>query len=305
MGNITPEDNPQQYLSCINDLIEYYDEHFRGKVPLVINTQGWIQGAGYRMLLSIITEARPTDIIQICKHEQCPLKFADVEAIGLTVKPRNLRSSKKTINTNHETCVIHTVKSVKVPGPCITNTPAEDRTLRILSYFKASIGNTGMTYTVPWNKVGIKFLTHIVPPSQALWALNGSIVALGTCSALFAKKTEVNYSEYPIILAPSQLNEANKIACIGLGVIKSIDPDQRKITIVTPIPFNLLSNVNVLLKGNIETPSMLLFLMESGVNTPYISTDSVASKYIGGSTKKRKRYVSKHVRPRGTSPREI
>jgi len=300
-GRNSPRDNPEQYLSCIKNLVQYYDEHFRGKVPLIVNTHGWIRGPGYSMLLDILGKVRPTDIIQIYKQLDpksrqplwYPLNNEDIEALGLTVKSTEGLSPHDIANTDHEVCFIHSVPSVSVTisSPCIDTTPDDDRALRILSYFKASSGSTGMTYTVPWHKLGIKFLGHNVPPSQALWALNGSIVGLAICTALSLKTNE----EYPTFLAPSQLNDP--IESVGLGIIKSIDPCQHKITIVTPIPFQLLSNVNVIIKGTIELPSMLLLLMESGTNTPYIASDSVATKNIGGSTKKRRMFVKRQHKP--------
>ena len=83
VGNSTPRDDPEYYIACIQELVRTYyrevshtrawaddeeeddyhsdddeDEH----IPLIINTQGWIKGIGYDLLLQLIHYTVPSFI---------------------------------------------------------------------------------------------------------------------------------------------------------------------------------------------------------------------------------------------------
>ncbi|KAG0321530.1 hypothetical protein BGZ99_003882 [Dissophora globulifera] len=81
VGNSTPRDDPEYYMACVKELVKTYyrevshtrtwddmdddyhsddddDEH----VPLIINTQGWIKGAGYDLLLQLLDYTAPSHI---------------------------------------------------------------------------------------------------------------------------------------------------------------------------------------------------------------------------------------------------
>lgn len=75
-GSTSPRSNPDYYLECINELIEHYkqdqakvrDEEESEWIPLIVNTQGWVSGVGYNLLISQIQKVEPTDIFTMRHH---------------------------------------------------------------------------------------------------------------------------------------------------------------------------------------------------------------------------------------------
>ena len=43
-GDVSPKDKPGFYIQCIYNVYETYADKYRDKVPLIINTQGWVKG---------------------------------------------------------------------------------------------------------------------------------------------------------------------------------------------------------------------------------------------------------------------
>ena len=43
-GDISPKDRPEFYIKCINNVYQTYADHYRNKIPLIVNTQGWVKG---------------------------------------------------------------------------------------------------------------------------------------------------------------------------------------------------------------------------------------------------------------------
>lgn len=62
-------------------------------------------------------------------------------------------------------------------------------------------------------------------------------------------------------LYPSFLMQQPSVAasyCVGLGLIKLIDPERRCFYIVTPVPPEKLKNVNTIVRGSLEFPASIL-----------------------------------------------
>ncbi|KAI1124596.1 hypothetical protein F5Y10DRAFT_268928 [Nemania abortiva] len=62
LASLSPASDPELYTEMALDLITHYRNAF-GSCPLVINTPGWIQGTGLDLLVSLIGELRPSDVI--------------------------------------------------------------------------------------------------------------------------------------------------------------------------------------------------------------------------------------------------
>ena len=43
-GDVSPKDKPGFYIQCIYNVYQTYADKYRNKVPLIINTQGWVKG---------------------------------------------------------------------------------------------------------------------------------------------------------------------------------------------------------------------------------------------------------------------
>lgn len=65
-GTITPSDHASTYISLIKHLSEEAKSMVnKSKMPLFINTMGWIEGLGLELLLKILDLTRPSQVIRI------------------------------------------------------------------------------------------------------------------------------------------------------------------------------------------------------------------------------------------------
>jgi polynucleotide 5'-kinase involved in rRNA processing len=44
IGSNTPKQNPDYYMNCLLELFSEYMKNYKNKMPLIINTQGWVKG---------------------------------------------------------------------------------------------------------------------------------------------------------------------------------------------------------------------------------------------------------------------
>ncbi|GAC77356.1 uncharacterized conserved protein [Moesziomyces antarcticus T-34] len=75
VGDVSPRDDPESYVAAVHDLIDYFRTHIQPgqadaagiqqRVPLVINTQGWIKGLGADLAARLEPLLRPTHILDV------------------------------------------------------------------------------------------------------------------------------------------------------------------------------------------------------------------------------------------------
>jgi polynucleotide 5'-hydroxyl-kinase GRC3/NOL9 len=276
VGDVTPKESTTLYLRAV---LRLYSEYLQmnERLPLVINTHGWVKGEGFRLLLTLLTHIRPHYVVQLDtpSTENCerkPLLQTEViqQLIASTASPFD-----GTQSTHWRPLVFSLLTPVTIPPP-IRTSAKEKRELQLLAYFGAlgkdvDYSLTNYIYKVQFRHLRICFMASEVPPSQALYALNAAIVGLGISdlpvNAMSSLATDNNLPTF-ILNAPPICR------CVGLGLIHTIDTTARCFYIRTPVPMQQIQCVNTLLKGRIETPPFLFF-MNTTVNTPYLSADSV------------------------------
>ncbi|KAJ1961090.1 Polynucleotide 5'-hydroxyl-kinase grc3 [Dispira parvispora] len=322
-GDNSPRDNPDEYLAAIASLYHVYCHELAGHpspesdstdsscaIPLVINTQGWVKGLGYSLLLDMV------DLISLTHT-----------VIISTPSSRDTQEFPKVFTTHLHTTypglTVWTVKNSLLGRE--NNVPikqaTELRQLAQMSYFysrppsarvsrqllkvqtnaeekddcmMAHIGHTDQRsgsslprwsfdmplsrvrpYTVDWTRFVFYFPFDDVPISQMLYALNGTIVGLlvkvgpqndpadepgltmdisdsesshsSTCEEDFAPeiseqtaqgKPQVYHCHPPL----------SEYACVGYALVRSINPTDRQLHLLTPVPASLLVNVTGLVK---------------------------------------------------------
>ncbi|KAJ1018150.1 hypothetical protein NDA16_005016 [Ustilago loliicola] len=75
IGDVSPRDDPESYIAAVHDLIEYFRAEIQPslpdasgeqkRVPLIINTQGWIKGLGADLASRLEPVLRPTHIFDV------------------------------------------------------------------------------------------------------------------------------------------------------------------------------------------------------------------------------------------------
>ena len=65
IGSVSPRDNPDYYIKCAFNLLDEYRKLLvsHPSCPLIVNTAGWIQGTGLRVLIEIIQTRRISDVV--------------------------------------------------------------------------------------------------------------------------------------------------------------------------------------------------------------------------------------------------
>ncbi|KAJ3403333.1 Polynucleotide 5'-hydroxyl-kinase nol9 [Chytriomyces hyalinus] len=283
LGATSPKNDPDWYISCIVELWRVYLAKVGRAVPLVINTDGWVKGMGFDLLVHALKQIRPSHVLQL-----------GVDSMSSAAIAKNIRDDLAVI--------LHTpdqpasqVQIINAEGfdeslqRGSSKYNAQDlRSLAMISYFaqysnvdsSARICITDAGYkcppiwkfsssiisrtpvSVPWNAVKLRFLSVEVPFSQSLVALNGTLVGLveGSTPYETTKTTsdaETEPTDLKIIPSGIQIPPQSQ-NCVGLGIVRGIDPVSKLFYIITPVPLEQLKRVNLILRGpGVEFPASI------------------------------------------------
>ncbi|KAF9349186.1 Polynucleotide 5'-hydroxyl-kinase grc3 [Mortierella sp. NVP85] len=309
VGNSTPRDDPEYYLACVKELVRTYyaevshtrcwedttDDNHRvddedDQVPLIVNTQGWIKGLGYELLLQILDYTVPSHIFGLHSPSTSDSNLPPTFLSAL--KERPMMAGRQ-----HPTLIFVNAAAVEDgnnTSPFTKYHPADHRALALLSYFyqkhleETSQDVTGdilewdftlaLVQRRPWcwdwsQAKGVWILFDQVPRSQILHALNASLVALtGDRDPRYETRQDRPISDYqshttsgqnlPGSLCPPNYFPLGQYpppppeltTCHGLAIIRSIQPTTRTLHILTPVPLATLDKCNGIVKGSIHMP---------------------------------------------------
>lgn len=264
-GDISSKRDPELYLSYIFNLFDHFLKEYRMNnntnclgdtgFPLVINTPGWVKGIGYEILVDMIKYMSPTHVVKVkISHE---VKNLPAGAFW---------TSEGVMDTNHVieiNAALHDLLHRSVP---VQKDASGLRDLRVMEYFRQCFPSErnltrkklGLAlvahppYEFPISSVKIKHLHCQVPKTEVFYSLNATIVGL----AISSDVTE-------------QLPQ-----CVGLGLVRAIDPSKGMLYIITPVPQQTLEDVDLLLQGFIQIPTC--FLKVPGYISPYMSRNVIS-----------------------------
>ncbi|KAI8331337.1 Pre-mRNA cleavage complex II protein Clp1-domain-containing protein [Chlamydoabsidia padenii] len=310
------------------------DTSFYQSVPLVVNTHGWVKGLGYDLLFSLMDAVAPTHVFAFgCTPNSLPghsLPANFTERVNMqqeqTSHPRRqlipLEVSRMTFN--HEQQLLALLSSQQQQHRQQPTTlsdryqPIDYRNLMFMSYMyhdartfgtkvegRRSWWRTNMRlvdrlpWTVDWQQ-GLKsiwILFEDVPRTQLLYALNGSMVGLigNVTDDPSTNKEQITPKYHSSMDSPPP--NPSTTTCYGVGIVRSIDAEQHQIHLLTPLPFDQLSRVTSLVKGDLELPINCLFDRQNGSGyqicgiprrrVPYISQDVINTVGSGASNVRR------------------
>lgn len=159
------------------------------KIPLVVNTHGWVESTGYQTLVELVAQIRPNVLVQIVDDED-PLLFYDPAA---TVDHSNAAEPINSSQQQSQAPPTQTAAATKKGHPTnpdatlVTLTPVlhhtdystirstEKRILQLTSALSCGLHHN--IYSLPWSAFRI-FIESDVSPSQAMVVLNASMVSL-------------------------------------------------------------------------------------------------------------------------------
>ncbi|CAH7447177.1 polynucleotide 5'-hydroxyl-kinase NOL9 [Phodopus roborovskii] len=291
-------------MSCHNDyenyieIIKYVFRDYKRESPLIINTMGWVKDDGLLLLVDLIRLLSPNYVVQLSgRGKTMPALTSEYVELtdGLYTKSkikRRLRGfemgefgdSLEFTDEEKDSCPVpalteHKLIAVHSEFLCDKNEKNRAkynkifRDLSVLGYLSQLMPSVpgpltplhGLTpYQVPFNAVAVRITHADVAPSHILYAVNASWVAL--CKIM---DDMTGYTQGPILLAQNPICD-----CLGFGICRGIDMDQRLYHILTPLPAEELKAVNCLLVGAISIPHCILKKQPGLEGTiPYVTTD--------------------------------
>ncbi|KAL8724071.1 MAG: hypothetical protein Q9181_007002 [Wetmoreana brouardii] len=154
VGTTTSRHDPTFYLRCIDDLLRYYEQILvnHPTCPLVISTAGWVQGSGLEILVDLIQNISPTDVIYTST-------VGPAEAVDSV--------SKATVANQSS---LHFLTSQPVEN--VPRSAADLRMMQTLSYFHLDEPERGH---LRWDPTPIYEMiplsVHYAGPSQAIYGV--------------------------------------------------------------------------------------------------------------------------------------
>jgi len=324
LGDVSSKSNPIEYTNAISNLEKHYlDLSERNQPPLVVNTDGWVKGMGFELLIELVRIINPTIIIQLqgtrrgkmfdttslrapwrevlcidtagsiglqySQHDSTPLM---TPLCGPSPAPSRVASINNLANCYEgNTCSNGALTTPTDFGPSTSKVSASDlRRLRLATYFlggSSEFNHIGATmrqsgivdaskaiprnlssmkpYRIPFRFINCQVLEHNFDIDMTLTAMNGGIVGLCCADEYGSEKRDLISSS----------------CCFGLGIVRSIDYEQKLFYVLTPVPKRQLKKVTTFIKGRLSLPVECTDQNIFSHTFPYVSDEGVTSPVVG------------------------
>ena len=294
-GDTSPKDDPGRYLRSIQDIIAWFRCNLQRPsggqpmIPLVVNTQGWTKGLGADLAMKIETMLRPSHIYEIVPPKgaepstPAPTRgqpYLDQDgamlATGASIlKLEGAASAFAPMQNNNFSSTGTGSNMIAVSNTRVT--AADSRTLSIMSYLHATrLADTTKKRT-EWDlsrpllafeplvinvRQGLTGGIHVlplgssVPDRMKLAAINASlvaIVAVPLSGDITGGSTDENV--WKAAFAKPRPTPEMGATSLGLGLVRSVDPENGQVHLVTPAPLEVpVGHGLALVKGAFELP---------------------------------------------------
>jgi polynucleotide 5'-hydroxyl-kinase GRC3/NOL9 len=157
---ISPSLDPSLYMACVADLLAHYRNLLSTEpnCPLVVNTPGWVLGTGLEILMEIITNVRPSNIIYMSQDGPAEVveSLRDVakSARVVGIHPTDIaymspnRPRKVVGSTRGEARSVPVLTLPSQASEYTTRTAVHLRTMQAMSYFHL---DTTMEEVLTWS----------------------------------------------------------------------------------------------------------------------------------------------------------
>jgi hypothetical protein len=256
-----------------------------GALPLIVNTHGWIEGAGLEALRGVAAVVRPQLVLELRRiGAEAPIEASERRKWLDSQKPL---LDPATLPPGAQLAMLGAFQpdATGVARPSLS--PAHSRSLRFAAYFArgrpfslATIGRVIASelprYRVAFGAVSVGNVETAVEADHILFTLNGALVALCVSAALPPARDVRR-------LRVLRCSDAQKCVaeCVGLGLIATIDRERAEFVVVTPLEDAApLQRVNLLLRGGLDLPP-LLRVDEAQAAPPYTSSSVLTDDTSG------------------------
>lgn len=294
IGSSTPRSLPSLYLDAITTLSQTYrrelqmpvnvvtdaacssSEKYTDRIPLVVNTMGWVKGLGADLNKKIENIVEPTTILDIQVPSRDVVKYNPDFSLGEPINEESYNTCRAYSSdpfVNNSTVGLHILEPVS-PTLSATGLSATDyRNISILSYFHAIFPNhttfddfeqiTALKWeisrplcAIPPYEVdcGIAFDKIIligagsedVVESEIGRVLNGAVVGLVTCEPIVNDEEIESEGQHVFTLGiPYTRGQSppspTSSSCVGLGIVRGVSPPSSSTSKLTKTYLQLLT----------------------------------------------------------------
>lgn len=291
IASVTPALDPEHYLECVMDLFSCYRNQRGAKVPLIINTPGWIQGTGLDILMGLIENIHPSEVVYMSRDG--PGETVDGLQAACQGIPMSTLPSQESEYTSR--------------------TALHFRTMQSMSYFHAKMPSVQhdqpgwdprpLTAIPPWRVrfkgpnrgvFGLLCYDYQPPPNLLVEAINGMVVGLVVIENAAAWRdllTDMSVDTNSKMELHGKTSNSDPISheaaafpqtpegitfipnpsgrtldprhsrMVGLGLIRGVDVGRGDLHILTPLPDSTIAMFAkdwknlVLVAGKFDTPS--------------------------------------------------
>ncbi|GAA5940483.1 hypothetical protein JCM3775_004809 [Rhodotorula graminis] len=262
LGSTSPASDPSAYLEAAQALLETYaleveypldgeastreDRKVVERVPLVINTQGWVKGLGADLLDKLKALARPTHVFSFATPDDAPAPpVLGALTTLLPPAPPSPLESKWSAADYRVLSLVSYFHALVVEGA----TPAWDFTRPLLA-------QSPFALTLADLPGGVRLATaagESIPHTHVLHALNGALVALVAA----APSADAGAAPSP-----------SSSSALGLALVHSIAPaapdassSSTTLHVHTPVPASVVASARAslgVIKGELDLPVALM-----------------------------------------------
>jgi polynucleotide 5'-hydroxyl-kinase GRC3/NOL9 len=321
IGDVSPSGDPAAYITAVDSLLSAWRNAPHPVPVLVVNTMGWIRGLGLELLCSLLRGCQPTHVLSLAAdHQQdrgvppgifwtmpgedqppCEVLQLAAAAPGVSAQPAVATPGPPLdpgmVDEDPIDGTAQDAPAQPALGQARQRTGADLRGLlwaawchRASTRGGADLADTiwadawaprtgggapaatmvaeALTRAAPYCVKAAAFrlvalLTHL-EAGEAYHALNGAVVGLGVHDAHGA--------------APR---------CVGLALVRSVDPGAGMLYLLTPVPVALASTADTLLLGKLELP--LALLLSPPHSCPYVALGALSGAEATGASSMRSR----------------
>lgn len=273
LGDVNPANHADNYLKMIAPLYRQYCDNF-SHLPLFINTMGWVEGLGLKLLREIAVMTSPTHLVQLVPQQENPVPVFNV---GQEDGDQELEYFRIPSATNQSPLLPREILTIEAKSQSDSYQASSQREFNLLAAFSIllDLNPDARRITdvpprvVPWSQVFIHVCHASVPLSEILYVANASIVGLCTTSKEELERCKVEEMSNGLrIISSTPVSE-----CHGIGIIRGIDPEKRLLYILPAVPSEVLPKVNTLLIGAPSIPECVIVQQphHGSEDVPYIS----------------------------------
>ncbi|KAI0515536.1 hypothetical protein KFK09_008201 [Dendrobium nobile] len=249
-GHDSAKKEAKTYFSSIIFLYDYFCREFYQKdeidnpckilLPLIINTSGWVKGTGYDVLVAMLQHTSPTHVVKVCvssENKNLPnglfwLENPQRKSVNLIQICAGNETSHRPELMRKEARMLRDIRIIAYFRQCL---PREMNFLNHKEFCDklASVPLNG----IPLSSVQVQHNDCQVVSSVVSQGLHASIVGLAVNSSVLA--------------------ENNIPWCVGLGIIRAVDPSKGLLYLLTPVHPSTLKKVDLVIQSTIDIPLCL------------------------------------------------